>query len=247
MTALDGSGMTKRTGQDGTVSAGKSVHRTPRSGSAALLLVLAGVLVGAAIALSLLATEKAQPLIVGLLALLAVVGVFALFAGAVGIIEFSGRALRNDLTKAIADSAPEGMLVVDSDGRVIYANQAYLKIARSNGAENLPTVERLLTGASDVSEAIYRLAQAARDQKAAAEEVRLSPPLGAVEGVAWYRVKVRPVERASGRQTTLWSVADISRERERQENVFQELQHAIDYLDHAPAGFLSVDAGGEVV
>ena len=97
------------------------------------------------------------------------------------------------------------MLVVDSDGRVIYANQAYLKIAGTNGTENLPTVERLLTGASDVSEAIYRLAQAARDQKAAAEEVRLSPPLGAVEGVAWYRVKVRPVERASGRQTTLWS------------------------------------------
>ncbi len=247
MTVLDGSGMAKRTGQDGTVNAGKSVHRTPRSGSAALLLVLAGVLVGAAIALSLLATEKAQPLIVGLLALLAVVGVFALFAGAVGIIEFSGRALRNDLTKAIADSALEGMLVVDSDGRVIYANQAYLKIAGTNGTENLPTVERLLTGASDVSEAIYRLAQAARDQKAAAEEVRLSPPLGAVEGVAWYRVKVRPVERASGRQTTLWTVADISRERERQENVFQELQHAIDYLDHAPAGFMSVDAGGDVV
>ena len=42
-------------------------------------------------------------------------------------------------------------------------------------------------------------------------------------------------------------MADISRERERQENVFQELQHAIDYLDHAPAGFMSVDAGGDVV
>ena len=68
------------------------VDRSQRSGSAALLLVLAGVLVGAAIALSLLASEKAQPLIIGLLALLAVVGVFALFAGAVGIIEFSGRA-----------------------------------------------------------------------------------------------------------------------------------------------------------
>ncbi|MGB7674123.1 MAG: response regulator, partial [Pseudolabrys sp.] len=30
-------------------------------------------------------------------------------------------------------------------------------------------------------------------------------------------------------------------------NVFQELQHAIDYLDHAPAGFFSVDAAGDVV
>ncbi|MGA6931256.1 MAG: response regulator, partial [Pseudolabrys sp.] len=46
---------------------------------------------------------------------------------------------------------------------------------------------------------------------------------------------------------TVWSIADVTRERERQENVFQELQHAIDYLDHAPAGFFSVDAAGDVV
>ncbi len=39
----------------------------------------------------------------------------------------------------------------------------------------------------------------------------------------------------------------MTRERERQENVFQELQHAIDYLDHAPAGFFSVDGKGDVV
>ena len=46
---------------------------------------------------------------------------------------------------------------------------------------------------------------------------------------------------------TVWSIADVTRERERQENVFQEFQHAIDYLDHAPAGFFSVDAAGDVV
>ena len=44
----------------------------------------------------------------------------------------------------------------------------------------------------------------------------------------------------------MWSIADVTRELERQENVFQELQHAIDYLDHAPAGFFSVDADGSI-
>jgi two-component system cell cycle sensor histidine kinase/response regulator CckA len=39
----------------------------------------------------------------------------------------------------------------------------------------------------------------------------------------------------------------VTHERERQENVFQELQHAIDYLDHAPAGFLSIDPEGTIV
>ena len=45
----------------------------------------------------------------------------------------------------------------------------------------------------------------------------------------------------------MWSIADVTRERERHENVFQELQHAIDYLDHAPAGFFSVDGDGSIV
>jgi two-component system cell cycle sensor histidine kinase/response regulator CckA len=58
---------------------------------------------------------------------------------------------------------------------------------------------------------------------------------------------VRPL--GEGRHSlgqTVWSIADVTRELERQENVFQELQNAIDYLDHAPAGFFSVDANGEI-
>jgi two-component system cell cycle sensor histidine kinase/response regulator CckA len=61
-------------------------------------------------------------------------------------------------------------------------------------------------------------------------------------------MRVRPVgETRRDARMTVWSIADVTRERERQENVFQELQHAIDYLDHAPAGFFSVDAAGDVV
>ena len=43
------------------------------------------------------------------------------------------------------------------------------------------------------------------------------------------------------------AVADITGEREQQETVFQDLQHAIDYLDHAPAGFLSAEPDGRIV
>jgi two-component system cell cycle sensor histidine kinase/response regulator CckA len=239
--------MGKRQSSETTPVRAEPATRGGRSGSAGLLLALAGVLVGAAIALSLLASEKAQPLIMGLLALLAVVGVFALFAAAVGIVEFAGKATRNDLTKSVADTAPDGLLVVDADGRTSYANEAYLRFAGAQSADGAVGVERLFTGAAEVSEAIYRLAQAARERKSASEEIRLSPPLGASEGVAWYRVRVRPLEDQGPRRATLWSVSDVTRERERQENVFQELQYAIDYLDHAPAGFLSVDAAGEVV
>ena len=45
----------------------------------------------------------------------------------------------------------------------------------------------------------------------------------------------------------MWSIADITRDRERQEDVFKELQHAIEYLDHAPCGFFSVNPAGDVI
>ena len=54
----------------------------------------------------------------------------------------------------------------------------------------------------------------------------------------------RSARASATARMTVWSIADVTRDRERQENVFQELQHAIDYLDHAPAGFFSVDADG---
>ena len=74
MTAADGWNMAKRPEHDAaTAQDPAAARRGPRGGNVLLLLALAGGLVGAAIALSLLASEKAQPLIIGLLALLFIV------------------------------------------------------------------------------------------------------------------------------------------------------------------------------
>ncbi len=64
----------------------------------------------------------------------------------------------------------------------------------------------------------------------------------------WYRIRARPLAPGAGSKPLIaWSVADISSERAQQESVFQELQHAIDYLDHAPAGFFSAEPDGRIV
>ena len=222
------------------------IDRSDRGGHVGLLLLLAGVLVAAVAGLSLLSSETAQPLLLALLALLAMGGVFFVFALAVGALRFGGAAARNDVTKAIADAAPEGLIAVEDSGRVLYANAAYLSLAGAAGEAELRTVDQLLAGGPDVSEAVYRLAQAAREGRTASEEVRLSPALEGGREFGWYRVRVRPL-REGGRSGAVWSIADLTLERERQENVFQELQHAIDYLDHAPAGFFSVTPGGAIV
>src|SRR4051812_43609413 len=225
---------------------GAPIDRSDRPGHIGLVLLLAAVLVGAIIGLRFLGSDQAQPLILALLAFFAMAGVFFLFAAAIGVIQFAGEGARNDITKLLADSSGEGFAVIDDEGRIIYANDAYFALAGSNGGE-VRTVERLFTGAPEVSEAIYRLAQATREQRTGAEEIRLSPSLNGLQEFGWYRVRVRPLPRPGGRNATLWTVADVTHERERQENVFQELQHAIDYLDHAPAGFLSIDPDGAIV
>ena len=223
------------------------IDRSERSGHVGLLLALAGLLVAAFAGLTFVSSERAQPLILILLALLAMAGVFFVFALAVGALRLGRSGGRNDLTKAIADGSPDGLLVVEENGRVEYANARYLALSGAEGWSDLRTAERLFTGGPDVSESVYRLAQAARQGRAAAEEVRLSPALESGREFGWYRLRVRPVPRVSKRTATLWSVADITHERERQENVFQELQHAIDYLDHAPAGFFSIGPGGDII
>ncbi|WP_299565924.1 cell cycle histidine kinase CckA [Enterovirga sp.] len=223
-----------------------AIDRSQRAGHLGLLVLIAVLLLGAFGGIGLLSTERAQPLVLGLLAILSMAGVFCVFAIAVGALRFAGSVAGNDLTKAIADGARDGLLVAEESGRVLYANERYLALAKADGLTGLRVPERLLAGGPDVSEAVYRLAQAAREKRAAGEEIRLSPALEGGREFGWYRVRVSPVPRP-GRAATLWTIADVTHERERQENVFQELQHAIDYLDHAPAGFFSVGPDGSVV
>jgi two-component system cell cycle sensor histidine kinase/response regulator CckA len=223
---------------------GAPIDRPERAGNVWLVLVMSLAVVAAALAFSAFQREWAEPFVLGLLALLSVVGLVSLFGWAVGLIEFAGGTRRFDLTKAMVDGMPDGALVTDPDGRIVYANAGYLSITGADGPRDVRPLDRVYAGNPDVAEAIYRLTLAAREGRRQSEEVRVGAR-GAERGT-WLKLRVQPVERDPGRRYTLWSVADVTRDRERQENIVQELQHAIDYLDHAPAGFLSIEADGSI-
>jgi two-component system, cell cycle sensor histidine kinase and response regulator CckA len=219
---------------------------SPRAGSIGLVLLVAVVLVGAAAGLLFVQRDYADSYILGLLAVLASLGVFSLFALAAGILRLAGRQAGNPLARAVTDGAFDGLLVTDQHGHVVYANAAYLELTDAADDNDVRPVERVFIGDPDVSEAVYRLLKAAREGRRLQEEVRI--PGSPERPAQWLRMRVRPLGGSKrDARLTVWSIADVTRERERQENVFQELQHAIDYLDHAPAGFFSVDGKGDII
>jgi two-component system cell cycle sensor histidine kinase/response regulator CckA len=224
-------------------------------GSAGLwrVVALAVFFIAAAVAVSLFGDRIPGDYVMVFLGLLAVVGVFCLFARAAGLFRFAPSEEGRTLYKSVVDSLPYGAVVADREGKIAYVNAQYGKFpgALSNG---VPVgVSRLFAGQSEASEAIYRLSRAARDGRSASEDIRLIGGLGGRQSEVggppvWYRVGVRGLPEVEGahKPLVLWSVEEITRDRERQENAFLELQRAIDYLDHAPAGFFSADAEGWV-
>ena len=224
----------------------ETVETPRRSGSILLVLVVAAGIVAVTIAVMMLGRAQAQPYILGLLAVLAMTGLFALFAFASGIVRFADRSAEDPLLRQISDHAIDGIALTDSRGHIVYANAAYLALTGAAGPDDVRPVERVFIGNPDVSEAVFRLLKAGREGRRQQEEVRVAGPDSA-HG-RWLRLRVRPLG-AGKREAryTVWSIGDITRDRERQEDVFQELQHAIEYLDHAPCGFFSVNPAGDVI
>ena len=120
--------MTAETDHDPPARAVAAHEPARRSGSIMLVLLVAAGLVAAAVALMTLGRAQAQPYILGVLAVLAMVGLFSLFAFAAGIIRFADRTADDPVMGRIADHAYDGLAVTDPRGHVVYSNAAYLAL-----------------------------------------------------------------------------------------------------------------------
>ncbi|RUV91071.1 PAS domain-containing sensor histidine kinase [Mesorhizobium sp. M1A.F.Ca.IN.022.07.1.1] len=225
------------------------VDQNTRPGAIARLIIFIVVLTGAAVVFGLFRERLGDPFLLGMLGVLAMIGVGFLFATAIGFVQIAPRSTGDELSKAFVDSMSQGLLVTDTKGRVIYANRAYAEMTGAASAADLKTVEGLLSDVPEASMTIYRLASGLRDGQAGDGEFRLAQSIkpGAEPGARWYRVRARAFNVPGQRLPLLaWQIADISQERAEQERFFLDLQKAIDHLDHAPAGFFSADQEGRV-
>lgn len=208
-----------------------------------MLWILSALLAGFVAAIGFLPGEQGGSLMVLLLGIFAAAGVFASFAFAAGLLHFRGEPARGDIFSLIFDACSDGLAVTRGDGRIVYANRAYLDLAGAHGG--LYTLERLFSGVPKGCEAIYRLAQAAREGRPAAEELPISVLLGG-GGAGQYKIAVTPLASIGVGRGTLWVVAQAACGQARQQQAPQELPLAAEILDHAPAGFFICDGTGGV-
>jgi two-component system cell cycle sensor histidine kinase/response regulator CckA len=219
-----------------------------RPSAAVRLLILGVASLGAAIFLFFYRENLNETFLLVMLGLLAMVGVFYLFASAIGFVEFARSDQAEDVGRAYADSMADGVCILNEKGSIVYSNKAYGEMIGANGAEDLQAPDSVLSRHDDAANAVYRLANSLIRGLEADEEFRLQEGLSENEdGARWYRASVRLLKpKKRGTPLRVWRLADITAERDDQEQTFLELQKAIDYLDQAPVGFFSADAAGRV-
>lgn len=230
---------------------GPLVDRGTRSGTALRIILLALVLVCAAVAFVVFKDQLENEIVLGILGVLAMTGIFFLVSAVIGFVEVMPQSRSDSLARNFLASLPEGTLITDADARVIYANAAYGRMTGATKATEVQALEALLSRYRESSEALYRLTNGLREGREGYEEFRLLKPLGVHtgngSGAHWYRLKARLLSNeARAQKLHVWQITDITSERDDQERFFKELQHAIDYLDHAPAGFFSAGRKGEI-
>jgi two-component system, cell cycle sensor histidine kinase and response regulator CckA len=221
---------------------------------AVAVTVASAIAVAAAISM-MIATRTAQPAGLALLALLAVAGIFFTFGLLSGFVRFqeSGQAL--EIAKAVAYADEHGLQVIADDGRILFANTAFMALFGT--AQK--SVEELLAADPRAGEAVYRLARAAERQEGHSEDiaVRAAGPrsLAARPDVAasptrWLRVTVKPFQpphsMSDRRQMTLWHVVDITADRAREIGTVNALEQQLAYYDNMPLGLFAVTADGRI-
>ena len=181
------------------------VDRSDRSANIGRLLAV-GLVLLAIVGMFLVLPERlVQPLTLALLAVLSMLGVFFIFALAIGFVKLTARTNSETFARAFVDGLEHGTVVTDWDGRIVYANQAYGKLTGVEDGKAVETVERVFARSDEASEIVYRMNQSVRAGTPVTQEFRMVQDVRALNSddpdradfktPHWYRV--------TGRQMTL--------------------------------------------
>ena len=165
------------------------IRRPPKAHGAIRLIVLGLILSLLSIIIYVAGQEwMGEPGLLAALGALAGIGVFFLFALSLGLLQLGSRRSTEKLYESLVDGMDSGVVVVDGEGRIIYANRAYGDLLDAREESEVVSVEALFSRRMDSADIVYRIANAVRAGETRVEEFRLSSGLkGGDEGARWFR------------------------------------------------------------
>ncbi|MDX2156509.1 MAG: ATP-binding protein [Hyphomicrobiaceae bacterium] len=220
------------------------------AGIGLLFSVLAIFMAAGLAAVVLVSAKSGEPILLGLLALLAMIGSFFLFGLAAGHIRIGAPAQPvADVATAAADLIEPGVMVMACDGGVIYANASYTALVGTESNGEPRSLETAFAGEPLAAECLFRLMRAAELGEPRSEEFRIRGIESRDRTARWLRLSVRPVAAipgASPKATSLWQVVDISGERAREAEIVRGLESEIARYETMPIGLVAAGADGRV-
>ena len=180
--------------------AGCSLARWRGHGLGSMVLLL-GLAAAGGLAAALLASGAGEIAMLGLLALLAVAGVFLIFGLLSGFLRLGERVAEAEIVKTVADGLETASRSSTPQGTVLYRNRALQRLTGRRAGRHA-TLEELFAGEPDSAQAFFRLNRAAERGEAARGGVpralahRRWPRRAA--GCAWRCGPFRARDRADG-------------------------------------------------
>ncbi|MFN0218450.1 MAG: response regulator [Hyphomicrobium sp.] len=215
----------------------------------ALSTIFVAVAAGAVV-FGLIASGSGEPLLLTLLAILAMLGLFLLFAVAAGLLRLGVQQPIGDVLKVAFDSAPDAVLIASADGAPLYRNAAFDDCFGRSNAGPFAALEAAVRHDPDAMQVLFRLTRAAERGESRQEELRLK---ASVVGRDYtLRVAVRTFAPANARDDDAarlisWQFADVTEDFEREAGRIGALEQSLAAFDAMPAGFVAVSAQGELV
>ena len=149
------------------------VNRGARGATVIRIVLLALVLLGVAAAFVVFQHALDNEVVLGLLGILAMVGIFFIVSSLIGLVEVMPQSRSDELARSFLANHPDGILVTDIKGRVVYANAAYGRMTGAASGRTVQSLEALLSRTRESTEALYRLTAALREGREGHEEFRL--------------------------------------------------------------------------
>ncbi len=223
-----------------------------------IVTVIAALIMSVVVSILIEQLIDITPIFVGAIVGLAFIGCFFLLSLLFGLIEF-GRTTEKITNRIPIDNISYPVIIMDASGRPIDANNSYMSFMKEFadldfGDNSKPTpfigIDHIFSHRADVAESVYRITQALYNGRGSSETIGLTDDPNhdlLIQDQEFVEISATPILDGSGHlQASVWTVVDVGQTDNNIEQVYHELQIAVDCLDHLPAGFFSSNAKGEI-